>query len=55
MCSVFLPEEDRVVTIMCDHLDPVVPQRGDAFKVCLLVLFIFERLTTRLSLGDNWG
>lgn len=35
MCSVFLPEEDRVVNIMADHLDPVPPQRGDAFKVCL--------------------
>lgn len=33
MCSVFLPEEDRVVNILCDHLDPVRPQRGDYFKV----------------------
>lgn len=47
MCSVFLPQEDRVVNIMCDHLDPVQPQRGDAFKVriklllkiCILLLF----------------
>lgn len=35
MCSVFLPEEDRVVNIMADHLDPVPPQRGDAFKVII--------------------
>lgn len=33
MCSVFLPEEDRVVNIMSDHLDPICPQSGDAFKV----------------------
>ncbi|KAL1502723.1 hypothetical protein ABEB36_007827 [Hypothenemus hampei] len=33
MCSVFLPEEDRVVNILADHLDPVRPQRGDQFKV----------------------
>lgn len=33
MCSVFLPEEDRVVNIVCDHLEPVVPQREDAIKV----------------------
>lgn len=38
MCSVFLPEEDRVVNIMADHLDPVPPQRGDAFKVWLVVV-----------------
>ncbi|KAK9886433.1 hypothetical protein WA026_016713 [Henosepilachna vigintioctopunctata] len=35
MCSVFLPEEDRVVNIMSDHLDPICPQRGDAFKVII--------------------
>ncbi|XP_025834253.1 transcription elongation factor SPT5 [Agrilus planipennis] len=35
MCSVFLPEEDRVVNIMSNHLDPVRPQRGDAFKVII--------------------
>lgn len=35
LCSVFLPEEDRVVTIMSDHLDPVTPQRGDEFKVII--------------------
>lgn len=33
MCSVFLPEEDRVVNIICDHLDPVSPQPGDPLKV----------------------
>lgn len=35
MCTVFLPAEDRVVNIMCDHLDPVRPQRGDQFKVII--------------------
>lgn len=35
MCSVFLPEEDRVVNIMSDHLDPICPQSGDAFKVII--------------------
>lgn len=35
MCSVFLPEEDRTVNIMSDHLDPVRPERGDAFKVII--------------------
>ncbi|CAG9767727.1 unnamed protein product [Ceutorhynchus assimilis] len=35
MCSVFLPDEDRVVNILADHLDPVRPQRGDQFKVII--------------------
>ncbi|EFA05446.1 transcription elongation factor SPT5 [Tribolium castaneum] len=35
MCSIFLPEEDRVVNIISDHLEPVRPQRGDAFKVII--------------------
>lgn len=39
MCSVFLPEEDRVVNILADHLDPVRPQRGDQFKVTFNVYY----------------
>ncbi|KAJ9580689.1 hypothetical protein L9F63_024134, partial [Diploptera punctata] len=33
MCSVFLPEEDRVVNIVSEHLEPIVPQRSDQVKV----------------------
>lgn len=32
-CSVFLPEEDRVVTVECTNLNPVTPAPGDRFKV----------------------
>lgn len=32
-CSVYLPEEERVVNIMGDHLEPVVPQKGDQVKI----------------------
>ena len=35
MCSVFLPEEDRVVNIHGDHLEPIVPQCLDQVKVIL--------------------
>lgn len=35
MCSVYLPKEDRVVNIVCDNLEPIVPQRGDTFKVIM--------------------
>uniref|UniRef100_T1IQH2 Transcription elongation factor SPT5 n=1 Tax=Strigamia maritima TaxID=126957 RepID=T1IQH2_STRMM len=33
MCSVFLVKEDRVVSILSDHLEPVIPQQGNKVKV----------------------
>lgn len=35
MCTVFLPNEERVVNLMCEQLEPVVPSRGDRVKVIL--------------------
>jgi len=35
MCSLFLPDEDRVVNMTADQLEPVRPQRGDRVKVIL--------------------
>lgn len=35
ICTVFLPEEDRTVSISCEHLEPVVPMHGDAVKVIM--------------------
>lgn len=35
MCSVFLPLEGRVVNVDCEHLEPIVPQRGDTVKVIM--------------------
>lgn len=35
MCTVFLPTEDRVVNVLCETLEPVVPSRGDRVKVIL--------------------
>lgn len=46
MCSVFLPEEDRVVNIICDHLEPIIPQRGDAFKVSRHCHYIYHFILT---------
>lgn len=34
-CAVFLPDEDRTVNILQEHLEPVVPQQGDQVKVIL--------------------
>lgn len=34
-CSVFLPDEDRVMTLSAEFLQPVVPSRGDKVKVIL--------------------
>lgn len=33
MCSVFLPEEERVVNILGEHLEPVTPAQFDRVKV----------------------
>ncbi|XP_015121054.1 transcription elongation factor SPT5 [Diachasma alloeum] len=35
MCAVFLPAEDRVVNLVCEQLEPVVPTHGDRVKVVL--------------------
>jgi len=35
MCSVFLPDEDRTVSIAAEHLQPVQPTRGTKVKVIL--------------------
>lgn len=35
MCSVFLPDEDRVVNVAADHLQPVKPTRGQKVKVIM--------------------
>jgi transcription elongation factor SPT5 len=32
-CSLFLPDEDRVVTLQWHHLEPVVPNVQDQFKL----------------------
>ena len=32
MCSVYIPVEDKVVNIACEHLEPVQPEKLD--KVC---------------------
>lgn len=33
MCAVYVPAEDRVVNVLADVLEPVVPQSGDKVKV----------------------
>lgn len=35
MCSVFLPDEDRTVSINCDQLEPVIPAWPNPVKVVL--------------------
>jgi transcription elongation factor SPT5 len=32
MCSVYLPEEDKVVNIAGEHLEPVRPEGGDKVR-----------------------
>lgn len=35
MCSLFLPAEDRVVTVAGELLEPIVPVRKDRVKIIL--------------------
>lgn len=35
MCALYLPQEDRVVNVLADLLEPVVPQSGDRVKVSI--------------------
>nr|XP_006824005.1 PREDICTED: transcription elongation factor SPT5 isoform X2 [Saccoglossus kowalevskii] len=35
MCSVFIPDEGRVVNVHSDHLEPVMPSKQDKVKVIL--------------------
>lgn len=53
MCSVFLPEEERVVNILGEHLEPVTPAQLDRVKV----IFGEEREQTGslLSIDHNEG
>jgi hypothetical protein len=38
MCSLFIPEEDKVVNIACEHLEPVPPEKGDRVSTVILLL-----------------
>lgn len=53
MCSVFLLKEDRVVNILSEHLEPVLPRSGDKVKV----IFGEDRESTGelLSIDNNEG
>jgi len=33
LCSVFIQDEDKTVTVACEHLEPVAPQKNDRVKV----------------------
>jgi transcription elongation factor SPT5 len=44
MCAVFLLKEDRVVNILSEHLEPVMPKQGDKvglYKDCIYSLIVF--------------
>lgn len=35
MCTLFVPEEDKVISVAGEHLEPVYPTKGDRVKVIL--------------------
>lgn len=53
MCAVFLPVEDRVVNLVCEELEPVVPSRGDRVKV--IIGEDREAVGTLLSIDNQEG
>jgi len=32
MCTLYIPEEDKVVSVASEHLEPVVPQKGNRVR-----------------------
>lgn len=48
-CAVFLPEEDRVVTVLSENLEPVLPQPKDHFKL----IYGEDRETTGVLLSAH--
>ena len=40
ICTLYIPDEDKVVSVASEHLEPQIPQKGDRvrlhFFVCLM-------------------
>jgi len=35
MCTLYIPDEDKVISVASEHLEPVVPEKGDKVKVII--------------------
>ena len=53
MCTLFIPLEDKVVSVASEHLEAVTPQKGDRVKV--IVGEEREATGTLLSIDGNEG
>jgi len=42
MCTLFVPDQDKVISVASEHLEPVCPEKGD--RVSLFAPFIFSTL-----------
>ena len=42
MCTLFLPDEDKVLNISVEHLEPVEPEKGN--RVGVIFYYIFSNL-----------
>lgn len=51
MCSLFIPEEDKVVNIACEHLEPVSPEKGDRVSTEGIVVNIHVKVYRLLIIG----
>ena len=42
MCSLFLPDEDKVINISVEHLEPVEPEKGNRVGVIVCAMISFN-------------
>lgn len=38
MCALYLIDEEKTVNITCEHLEPVLPEKGDKVSVASSVI-----------------
>jgi len=60
MCTLFVPDQDKVISVASEHLEPVCPEKGDRVSVdkplyvyCAVVAAVLSVWRTRLfSMGE---
>jgi len=37
MCTLFIPDQDKVISVASEHLEPIQPEKGDRVSVYSLM------------------
>lgn len=48
ICTLYIPDEDKMVSVASDHLEPVTPKTGDRVRPLVFQHFILEDSLVRL-------